>query len=116
MILHKRISGSSLIEITTAVTLLSMVFLFSVLIYVKVSGASNSYNRLLLSSHIKHLENESVLNRNFVDEEISFDSYTIRKTVRYYNNNSNLIHLKIEGYLKSGKRICGNNKIIYEPK
>lgn len=114
MIVTKRILAGSLIEITVAVTLLSMVFMFSVLIYINASKTTNSYYKLKLANHLRYIANETVSNKDFIDEEIIFDDYSIKKRVDFYKDYANLIHLKIEGYNKSGRLICSHDRIIYE--
>jgi len=111
---RKRVSGASLIEITTAVTLLSMVFMFSVLIYLNVTRSALSFSEVKLSNQLNHLANETVKNNNFINEEMIYDVYSIKKQVNYYNENESLIHLKMEGRNKSGKVICRHERIIYK--
>jgi hypothetical protein len=114
MILRKKIPAGSIIEITVAVTLLSMVFMFAIMIYLNITKSSGSINKLELSAQIKYLEKTTIQNKNYVNEELRFTEYTIRKYVGNYNDSDNLVHLKIEGYSSSGQLIMVYNRVVYE--
>jgi hypothetical protein len=112
--IKKKIPAGSIIEITVAVTLLSMVFMFAIMIYLNITKSSGSINKLELSAQIKYLETTTIQNKNYVNEELRFTEYTIRKYVGNYNDSDNLVHLKIEGYSSSGQLIMVYNRVVYE--
>ena len=112
-ILTKRLPASSILEVTTAMVIISMVFGLAIIIYLNIqrSGVSS----LKLSSRIKLEAVFSETNRlkKFESREVRFEDIIVYQEIE--NNSEGLLSIKLEARDEQGKLIAQQKHLIYAP-
>jgi hypothetical protein len=112
-ILTKRLPASSILEVTTAMIIISMVFGLAIIIYLNIqrSGVSS----LKLSSRIKLEAVFSETNRlkKFESREVRFEDIIVYQEIEH--NSEGLLSIKLEARDEQGKLIAQQKHLIYAP-
>lgn len=107
-----KLRASTLIETIVAMVLLLLCFVISMMIYENVLDSEN--NRLKLSALLL-MNNEAILTKkekNYLDEEITFNDMKFKKTIYKYQNSEKLYVLTLTAYDKNHHKIIERNELI----
>jgi len=112
MNLKKRLKGSTLIEVITGVTILSITLGASLMIFVQVTEMSNSQVKTMAYLKVSELSVETEKEKDFTDDEYEMGTYRIVKEVKNYEKNPELIQVIFKAYNLKGKKLVTKQKIF----
>ncbi|MNT07779.1 hypothetical protein D3C72_1424960 [compost metagenome] len=111
-LINKRIRAGSLVEVVVALVIIMTVFALSLMIYIKIMGASFSGRKLWANSKLKEVANQVKKEHRFKDDTINEDELIIDITVKPYPQSSDLILLELEAKDLNGIRLNEYKEIV----
>ena len=111
-----KIKGSSILEVTTAMVLVGIIFIISTMIYFNLITSNKSRRQLKAEQLLNHLVQENIANKQFLDGQYSYGTFTIYQQVESYKQNKNLFWFRLEARDADGKIIADYNQLVYEPR
>lgn len=114
-ILARKTDASSLVEVTTALVLLVIIFGVALLVYFNVTTSSLSFRQMKYKLELDHLAEETILARNYISAQIPDGNVTIEKSVDYYNGNEHLLLLTMIARDEQGNVLAEYKRLIYTP-
>lgn len=110
-----KIHASSILEVTTAMVLVGIIFIISTIIYFNLIASNKSRRQIKVEHLLNHLVQESVANKLFLDQQYSYGTFTVFQQVSYYRQNNSLFWFQLEAQGRDGKVIARFNRLVYEP-
>lgn len=107
-----RLKGSTLIEVITGVTILSITLGISLVIFVNVTGMNNSNVKTQAYLKVNELAVETGKEKNFNEKEYELGTYRIVKEVEKYKENRELTKVVFKAYNLKGKELVTKQKIF----
>lgn len=111
---NARVSGSSLIEVITAVVIISIVFTIASVVYLNVQRSGFSAKKLRASIVVNELIISSLKEKRFESLQREFGEFVLYQTVDLYAGNRNLKILIVEARDETGKLIAQRKKLVYD--
>lgn len=110
-----KIQASSILEVTTAMVLVGIIFVISTMIYFNLTASGKSRRQIKTEHLLNHLVQENVANKLFLDQQYDYETLTVFQQVVFYEQNNNLFWFRLEAQDKDGKVIARFNRLVYEP-
>jgi len=110
-----RLKASSLIEVTVALVIISMIFTIAITIYLNVQRSGFSTGKLLHNVMLDDAYNETMKARDYTSKEIQYDEVTLFRDVKRSDLNKNLIMLKLELRNTDGALLAERKYLLYVP-
>lgn len=114
-IVNYKVEASSILEVTTAMILVGIIFVISSMIYFNLSTSNKSMRKLKVEHLLNHLALENITNRQYLDQQYKYETFTVHQQVTSYKKNNNLLWFQLEAIGKDGKVIATHNCLVYEP-
>lgn len=111
---NAKVSGSSLIEVITAVVIISIVFTIASVVYLNVQRSSFSAKKLRASIMVNELIISTLKENRYEPLQQESGEFILYQTVDLYAGNRNLKVLIVEARDESGKLIAQRKKLIYD--
>jgi len=118
IVFKRRIEASSLIEVITAMVIISIVLGISIQIFFNIQKSTQSLADEKVKVQMINIANESILNSNWEDSLVQFQGWNISKEMIPYSKNGNLKVLRIiasdthtEKYFEIKYLIVASNKL-----
>jgi hypothetical protein len=113
LVLSTRLRASSLIEVTVALVIISMIFTMALVIYLNVQRSGFSGRKLQNSVLLDEAYNELMKTREFKSKESRYDDVTLFQSVE--RNDSGLVLLRFEIRNEDGKLLSERKYLVYDP-
>jgi hypothetical protein len=110
---HSKLKASTLIEVTTALVLISMVFTMALVIYLNVQRSGFSGRKLQNSVLMDEAYNEVMKTKEFRDREMNYDDVTLSQIVN--RQDQGLVMLRFEIRNEDGKLLSERKYLVYDP-
>lgn len=110
-----RLKASSLIEVTVALVIISLIFTVAITIYLNVQRSGFSTGKLMHNVLLDDAYNQAVTSKKFVDKEIQYKDVTVFQSVIRKDDNKNLVTLRLELRNTDGVLLGERKYILYVP-
>lgn len=115
--LFLQVAGSSLVEVITAMIIISMIFGFSVMIYLNVQRTGISSVALRARHRINDVLIETTVSQRYENaEKVYDDGVVVYQEVKNFQGNEYLWHIHLEARDGAGKLIAERNRLVYAQK
>ena len=111
----RRIRSSSLIEVTTALVILSMVFGLAIVIYLNVQRSGVSSRKLVCTALLEKTYAEVKASGNYDSREFAYDEITVYLTAIPHGESPELRILALEARDAGGKLLAQQKHLLYVP-
>lgn len=108
-----RVRSSSIIEVTTAMIIISMVFGLAIIIYLNLQRTGVSSQRLSARIKLETVFSETNRLKKFETREVDFENIVIYQKVERAGNG--LLNIVLEARDEQGKLIAEQKHFIYAP-
>lgn len=109
-----KVQSSTLIEVTTALVIISMVFSMAIVIYVNVQRSGFSAKGVSSMMMIDEVYAESVRTKTFKEREVQFENIAIYQQVTRQNKPDVLL-VRLEARDQNGKLVAEKKHLVYAP-
>lgn len=110
-----KVRSSSLVEVTTALVIISMVFGLAMIIYMNVHRTGFSSQKLACEILMNDMYNSTAQSRQYLSKEQHYGDIVIYQEVRPYSDGKDLLLIQLEARDPGGKLIAMQRHIIYVP-
>jgi hypothetical protein len=110
-----RVKASSLIEVTVAVIIVSMIFGFAASIYLNLQRTGWSGAKLSRAMIVEKVYHDILKAKTFKEQQIVIDNEIIYVTILNHAASADLKVLRIEFRSSEGKLVQQSKHLIYEP-
>ena len=111
----RKTRASSILEITTAMVLVSMIFVSSAMIYLNLTASGKSKRQVQISHLLNRLAQENIAEGIFLDQQYRYETFTVYQQVVLYKKQTDLFWFSLEALGNDGKVIATHNQLVYEP-
>lgn len=108
-----RVRSSSIIEVTTAMIIISMVFGLAIIIYLNLQRTGISSQRLSARIKLEAVFSETNKQKKFETRQVDFDNIIIYQKVERTENG--LLNVALEARDEQGKLIAEQKHFVYAP-
>lgn len=105
------LKASTLLEVIVAMVIIMIVFVLATGIFAKVIGSSPSVKQQQVRSLSSGIIQESLAQRNWIDETVEIDSVVFQKTVLPYKSDPDLLEISVLA-IERGKEIGKSRQIV----
>lgn len=112
---HKMLAASSLVEVTVAMVIIVLAFGITLLVITQVNRSAYSIQKIKCRSIAVALANEARQAKSYLDNSGSRDGISYQASYVPYEQNKNLILLKIELKDNEERTLYHYREIIYSP-
>lgn len=109
---HSKVKASSLLEVVIALLLICIMMVLSMNIFTNVIQSGFNNRKIEAGIKIKELSFISKKEHNFINEEFRQEEYLITKSVEFYKQSANLIHIRWKAEDLQGKLLLETDEII----
>lgn len=109
----RRVKSSSIIEVTTAMIIISMVFGLAIIIYLNLQRTGISSQRLSARIELEAVFAETSRLKKFETREVNFESIVVYQKVERADNG--LVNIALEARDEQGKLIAEQKYFVYAP-
>ncbi len=113
--LVRQLRASSLIEVITAMVIISTIFAIASMVFINVYRSTAAMRRLSAVLAAENLRIETEIDRAFKDEELVSGDFVIHKTVRAFPGTSDLLIITFEVLNEDGKKIAESKVLRFAP-
>jgi hypothetical protein len=110
-----KLKASSLVEVTTAMVLVILIFGIALMIFFNVTSSSLTLQKLKYKVELQHYAQETIFQRSFLSDEIELGNITIIKHVETYQGDPNLVLLHFRAILQPATLLADYKTIVYVP-
>ena len=110
---HKKLKGSTLVEVLIAMAIVMFVIGLFTTIYLNVIKSSDHHRKIKAALLLDKMAFETKQSRLFLDEEIKSDEFVLVKRISPYPGVSNLSHLTLKVFDKNKKLLSERNELIF---
>jgi len=114
-IVKHRVRSSSLIEVTTALVILSMVFGLAIVIYLNVQRSGVSSRKLVCTALLERVYADVKTSGNYETREFTYDEITVYLTAIPHGESPELRVLALEARDAGGKLLAQQKHLLYAP-
>lgn len=113
-ILKKRLRASTLIEVVVAMLIAAICFSLAFAILGRLGTQTTGYTRTSAEREVNNLLDQSLLEKNFINDEITFDDFYISKSVENYPAGRDLLQIKVTAFKLNGDTLTESKRLVYE--
>lgn len=113
MVLRKKYKGNTLPEVLIAIVIISFTSALGVSIYINIQENSQPFSKIKAANLAQKVLVETESSKNFIDESIHEDDFTIKKSISRLSDYPDCVLLKITVQTKTEKKAAEIQKIIY---
>ncbi len=110
-----RLAGSTLIEVTTALVIISTLFGLFIMIFLNVNTGASYSQRLKARGYLDQVYEESIQSKDWQSKFWSEDQWEVTKTVSRYRQLQNVYYFQLSITNAVGDTIAVTKRIYYEP-
>ena len=114
-VLTKKLSASSLVEVTVGMVLISMVIGFALMIFTNVSLSATHLSKLHYQLVLQSIAQETIRNQTFHDETRQDEVVTIQKTVDQHPDAEGAWLIELEAIRADQVIVATYQTIAYDP-
>jgi hypothetical protein len=109
--LNTKLPASTLLEVIIAMVVILIVFTLAIGIYNNVLRSTTSVKKIQVSAEATYQVKKSIIDSNWIDQDIERDSLVLKKTVIPYQNYKDLVIVTVVA-LEHGKQIEKSRRIV----
>ncbi len=113
-IVKLKVVASSILEVTTSMVLIGIIFGLATTIYFNLTSSSTSQRKLKYTQELQHLAIQTVNKKSYINERLEMDGVIIIKSIELFENNPMLLRLHFEVIIPGGKILTTYDELIYE--
>ncbi|HYF68574.1 MAG TPA: hypothetical protein VD884_10575 [Ohtaekwangia sp.] len=110
-----RLKGSSLIEVTVALVIITLVFSLAMVIYLNVQRSGLYAFKLSCEMMLNEVYTNTVRSEDYQNKEVTYDEVFIYQEVKTYPGSGNLLLITLEAREPGGKMIAERKHLVYVP-
>ena len=114
-VLTKKMSASSLVEVTVGMVLISMVIGFALMIFTNVSLSATNLSKLHYQLVLQNIAQETIRDQTFYNETQQDEVVTIQKTVHQHPNAEGAWLIELEAIRADQVTVATYQTIVYDP-
>lgn len=108
-----RVRASSLVEVTTAIVVISMVFSLAIMIYLNVQKSGLTAQRMAGVYKIDDVLTETIKTGMYQSRQVSFDTHTVYQDVAVSPDVPGLLVVRLEARDENGKVVAERKRLFY---
>lgn len=109
-----KVVASSILEVTTSMVLIGIIFGLATTIYFNLTSSSTSQRKLKYTQELQHLAIKTVNEKSYINERLEIDGVTIVKSIELFESNPMLLRLHFEAIIPGGKTLTTYDELIYD--
>ncbi|MDP2384959.1 MAG: hypothetical protein Q8M29_01190 [Bacteroidota bacterium] len=90
-----KLKGTTIVEVLVSMTIILVCSSLATLIYLNILNSQNSSEKLRAFFQLKKIQEETIAENRYINEEIQDGVFTVKKECRPYQSSKNLIQLRI---------------------
>lgn len=114
-LLNKKIPSSSLIEVTTALIIISLVFTMAIVIYISLQRSGSFSSKLSYRVKMDELFISSSKAASFQPREVEYENFIVYQEEEPYGQVKDLLVVRLEARDKDGKLLAEQKHLVYAP-
>ncbi len=107
-----KIKGSTLIEVIVAMTILAISVTATFIIVSNYQHSGSTRLKNVARSHIERMVNESIQEKNYLDETIELGYLKLEKKTETYQKQKNLLQISVEAFDRQERRVAYKKILI----
>lgn len=107
-----KLKGTTIVEVLISMTIIMVCSSLASLIYLNILKSQNSSEKLRAFFELKKIQEETIKESRYINEEINEGEFTIKKECSPYQSNKNLIQLQIKVMNVEKKELINQSIII----
>lgn len=111
---QRRVAASSIVEVTTALVIISMVFSLAIIIYLNVQRSGSSFLKTDSIMMIEDVFAETTILKKYENKTVKFEDITVYQEVSS-SDQPDLLIVRLEARDEQGKLIAEQNHLVYAP-
>jgi Tfp pilus assembly protein PilE len=108
-----KIQASSLVEVITALVIISVIFSIAIMVYLNVHRSGFSSRRLVGALLINEVLVNTLQEKRYQQVTITIDDFTIYQDIVSYKSASNLKVIILEARDVNGKLVAERKRLVY---
>ena len=111
--INRRIKSSSIVEVTTAMVIISMVFTMAIGIYLNVQNSGFSSQRLAAEITIEEAFATLMKNKKFENKEMNIGDIVVSQAIVRAAGSVDLLTVSFEARSQEGKLLAEQKHLVY---
>lgn len=110
----KRLRASTLLEVVVAMLIAAVCFSLAFAILGRLGSQTSGKTRAAAEREVNNLLDQSLPEKNFINDEIIYEDFYIRKSAEYYPSARDLLQIKVTAFKTNGDTLTESKRLIYE--
>src|ERR1700752_1768666 len=107
-----KLKGTTIIEVLVAMSIILVCSSLATLIYLNILKSQNSSEKLRAFLHLKKVQEETIKDARYINEDWQDGEFTIKKECKPYQSNKNLVQLRITVANENKKELIDQSILV----